>query len=65
MSLKEIRIKRRITQKQLEAISGVDQPTISRYENDLVMDHSWKIVWRLSSALDVRPEKLFPVDSAA
>jgi len=46
-------------------MSGVDQPTISRYENDLVMDHSWKIVWRLSSALDVRPEKLFPVDSAA
>lgn len=63
MYLKELRIKKNMTQKDLATRSGVDQSTISAIEGGERMKRpSWEIVARLSRALGVRPEKLFPVE---
>jgi transcriptional regulator with XRE-family HTH domain len=65
MSLREIRNKKGITQEQLEGMTGIEQPTISALETGRIKKPSWEIVARLSKALNVNPEELFPVDDTA
>lgn len=62
MLLKEIRKQKNLTQTQLAEKSGVDQATISNLEIGRVKCPSWEIVAKLSRALRVSPNKLFPVN---
>ena len=50
-----------MTQKKLAGISGVDSTVISRIESGVIARPAWETVARLSRALRVPPEKLFPV----
>ncbi len=47
-----------LTQKQLEAKSGVDQGSISKMERGQVHDVTFATVMKLAKALRVRPESL-------
>lgn len=60
--IKQLREKREMTQADLAIKSGVDRTVISRIERGEIKRPSWEIVARLASALNVRPEKLFPVN---
>lgn len=53
-----------MTQEELAAKSGVDQPTISSLEIGRVRNPSWETVAKLARALDTSPEDLFPVSVA-
>jgi transcriptional regulator with XRE-family HTH domain len=61
MTLRQARLKRKLTQEQLAAIAGVDQATISNLESGNIAAPSWPTVSRISQALKVKPEDLFPV----
>ncbi len=61
MTLREARTKRNLTQEELAARSGVEQPTISALENSRIQSPSWDTVCLLARALKVKPEELFPV----
>ena len=61
--LKDMRKQQGLTQEQLSEKSGVDQTTISRIETEEIKRPRWEIVARLSDALGVKPEELFPVNS--
>jgi len=58
MTLREARRRRGLTQEQLAAASGVDQPVISRYERGCVADPSFSIVCRLANSLRIDPRAL-------
>ena len=60
MNLKGIRNKRGLTQKQLSKLSGVMQATISVIECGVIKSPRWEVAYKLSKALRVRPESLFP-----
>ena len=60
--LREIRQQAGLTQKQLEACSGVPQNTISRIELETVKAPSTKTLLRLSRALQVSMESLLGMD---
>lgn len=63
----ELHVARRaagLTQVQLAERSGVDQRVISSIERGRVQRPSWDTVHRLSVALDVSPDVLFPVVAA-
>lgn len=62
MNLKEARIRRGLTQEQLQTASGIDQTTISGIETGRTKKPSWDVVARLAKALETRPEELFPVE---
>lgn len=53
-TLKAARERRRLTQRQLEAKSGVEQTSISRIENGDVSDPLWSTVRKLESALGLK-----------
>ena len=65
MTLKEARTKRQLTQEELAAVSGVTQPTISAIERGEVAAPTWSTVAKLSKALKMKPEDLFPVGVAS
>jgi transcriptional regulator with XRE-family HTH domain len=60
-TLRKAREQRDLTQKKLAGISGVDSTVISRIESGVIARPAWETVARLSRALRVPPEKLFPV----
>jgi|WetSurMetagenome_2_1015567.scaffolds.fasta_scaffold483219_2 transcriptional regulator with XRE-family HTH domain len=61
MSLRETRQQRGLTQAQLAEIAGVDQTTVSDIELGKNLNPSWETVKRISNALGVAPEELFPL----
>jgi transcriptional regulator with XRE-family HTH domain len=60
MSLKTLRKSRRLTQEALAALAGVDQATVSYLERGQAKP-SWDTAYRISKALGVKPEAVFPV----
>jgi transcriptional regulator with XRE-family HTH domain len=56
-----MRRERGLTQVQLAARAKVPQPYVSALELGKVTAPSWPIVRRLSRALKVKPDVLFPV----
>ena len=61
--LRSERKKRRWTQAKLAEKAGVHQMLISTIETRKVKNPSWKLVYRISQALGLSPEYVFPVDS--
>ena len=64
-ALKTIRKTRGLTQVALAAKAGLTQPTLSAIETGKNANPSWRLVRRISAALDVRPELAFPDDVPA
>lgn len=62
MSLKVIRHKKGLTQTELDDAAGITRGTTSDIERGKNAHPSWEIVSRISEALNVKPEKLFPVN---
>ncbi len=60
--LRDVRVLKRITQLRLQLLSGVSATKISFLENGLIQP-SQKDVNRLSTALGVSPQEIFPVDT--
>jgi transcriptional regulator with XRE-family HTH domain len=60
--LKRLRKERGLTQVELSERAQVPQPYVSALELGKVTAPSWPIVRRLSRALKVRPDVLFPVE---
>lgn len=65
MNLRTARLAKDISQAQLAELAGVDQTTISAIEIGRNQNPSWETAVRLARALDLNPEDLFPVPSAA
>ena len=65
MTLREARQERGWTQDVLAEKSGVDQTTISSLERGAVQSPAWDTVRKLSTALRVKPDTLFPSEGAA
>lgn len=63
--LGKIRRQKGMTQKALAAASGVDRTVICRIESGVIARPAWETVARLSKALGVSPEKIFPVGKTA
>lgn len=61
MTLREARQRKGWTQVELAQRAGVTQVHISSIELGKVAAPSWETVSRLSKALGVKPETLFPV----
>lgn len=61
--LLEVRAAKRLTQEQLEQMSGVNQTTISAIETGKNRNPSWETVAKLAKALAVTPDELFPIES--
>ena len=61
MSIRERRTAKGLTQVQLAQVAGVDQTTISDLERGENTNPSWETVKRISDALGVTPEELFPI----
>ena len=59
MALRDVRKRRRLTQQELAAKSGVPQQTISGLETNPHQSPEWRTVSALCEALRVRPEELF------
>ena len=53
-TLRDARRRRRLTQEQLEALSGVEQTAISSIERGNVKDPRWSTVKKLEDALRLR-----------
>lgn len=64
MDLRTIRLKRKLTQAQLAAKSGVDQATVSNLEAGKTSP-SWETAYRIAKALGVKPQDIFPITEAA
>lgn len=62
MTLREARERKNWTQEQLAVAAGVNQGTVSLIELGKTQAPSWDVVARLSKALGVKPEALFPVE---
>lgn len=60
--LREVRVVKRVTQFQLRLSTGIHQTKISFIENGLVQPREDE-KRRLSRALGVRPEEIFPENS--
>jgi transcriptional regulator with XRE-family HTH domain len=63
MTLRKTRKGRGLTQAKLADLSGVDQTTISKIEVGTMQAPSWPVVAKLSKALRVKPEALFPIEA--
>jgi transcriptional regulator with XRE-family HTH domain len=59
MKLREIREKQHMTLRALAEISGVHYSTISKIENEFIVDPGYHEVLAIAGALGVRPEELF------
>lgn len=61
MSLRDARLRKRLTQDELAVIAGLDQATISRLETDPDANPTAKTIRRLADALGIAPSSLqFP-----
>jgi transcriptional regulator with XRE-family HTH domain len=60
MALHEVRRERGLTQLQLAQSSGIAQDVISSIETGRVKNPTWRTVRRLSLALNLPPEVVFP-----
>jgi transcriptional regulator with XRE-family HTH domain len=58
MTLKQARTKRKLTQEELEEVSGVDQSIISRIERGELRNPGIQTVVKLATALKVNPGTL-------
>lgn len=58
ITVRQARLRRGLTQEQLEAASGVSQAAISSIERGLVSDPSWSTVGDLAKALGLDPREL-------
>lgn len=58
LTLREARVRRGLTQEQLEEASGVQQANISAIERGAVRDPNWSTVAKLAAALDMDPRAL-------
>jgi len=58
ITLKEARTRRGWTQEELEAVSGVSQPVISKIERGDVADPAFSTIVRLAKALRMDPRDL-------
>jgi transcriptional regulator with XRE-family HTH domain len=58
MRLKDARIKKQMTQEQLEEKSGIPQATISALENGRISNPKYIIVAALAKALKIKIESL-------
>ncbi len=65
MALLDIRKERELTQRQLAQSSGIQQDVISSIETGRVKNPTWRTVRRISAALDLPPEVVFPDDAKA
>lgn len=63
-AVREARLRRRLTQEELAKQAGVSQVAISDLESGKTISPSFALVVRLSKALGVKPESLFPVEAA-
>jgi len=61
MELKTARRIARLTQQELAARAGVDPALISRLESGRGRRPSYEAIVRISRALNVAPDELFPV----
>lgn len=59
--LKRLRLKRGLTQKALACEAGIEQAHLSALELGKIAAPEWATVRRLSRALKVKPEVLFPI----
>lgn len=57
--LRTLRRARRLTQKQLAELAGIEQATISKIESGTDYNYTRDTIQRLSAALDVEPAELF------
>lgn len=58
--LKEFRQRKKISQEELEAASGVSRATISTIENDPGYNTTTKTLEKLATALGSTEEQIFP-----
>lgn len=58
LTLREARLRRGLTQEQLEEASGVDQAVISKIERGVVADPASSTVLKLASGLRMDPRAL-------
>jgi transcriptional regulator with XRE-family HTH domain len=58
LTLKAARKRRRLTQAQLAAVTGLGQGYISRLENGIIADPAFSIVRKLAHALELDPRQL-------
>jgi transcriptional regulator with XRE-family HTH domain len=58
LTLREARLRRGLTQEQLEAASGIPQSHISKLERGAVADPASSIVLKLATALRIDPRVL-------
>jgi len=63
MNLRTARRLKDITQAQLADLAGVDQTTISDIERGKNRNPSWETVQRISRALGVEPQEIFPISA--
>ena len=61
MTLREARRRKGWTQVELASRTGVTQASISAIERGDVVSPTWETVSRLSKALGIKPDALFPV----
>ena len=62
MNLKELRVGKGLTQKELADIIGVDTSSVSKYESGSSVP-SFDVVKKLSAALDVSTDKLYGIEN--
>lgn len=63
MKLEKIREKQGLSQSELDALAGLRKGTVHDIERKRNERPSWETVARLSAALKVRPEELFPIET--
>ena len=61
MRLREIRLRKGLTQVQLGDLAGLSQPVIAAIETRKVGNPNWNTVCRLAYALGEFPEAIFPI----
>jgi transcriptional regulator with XRE-family HTH domain len=61
MTLRDARLRRKLTQDQLAEQSGIAQSIISRLETGELQSPSWETVALLCRVLKYKPEDIFPI----
>lgn len=57
-NIKQIRLKKKLTQKELSKLSGINEVQISRYENGLVTNLNFETLKSLATALKCKVSTL-------
>ena len=65
MKLEQVRIKKGMTQTDLDEAARLTRGTTNDIERGKNKNPSWEIVKRISDVLNVPPEELFPVKTNA